>query len=266
MIRARTKHQPTVGIVLGSGLAPVADIVENADIIPYEDIPNWPHSGVIGHKNRLVIGQLEGQTVLVQQGRAHYYEGYSQQEVTFPIRVMQMLGIQLLIVSNASGGLNKAYSAGDLMLMTDHINMMGFAGVNPLVGPNDESLGVRFPDMTIAYDLDLRRLAHEIAAREGFTLQEGVYVYLSGPTFESPAEIRLLKALGADAVGMSTVPEVVVARHAGMRVMGLSGIANGTNEASQPGTEITHIDVLENINKHCAPKMIKIVRGVLRSL
>jgi purine-nucleoside phosphorylase len=266
LIRARTPHRPTVGLILGSGLAGVADAVEDATIIPYPDLPNWPHSHVLGHKNRLVIGRLEGQSVLVQQGRAHFYEGWTMQEVTFPVRVMQALGLKVLIVTNASGGLNRAFAAGDLMLITDHINMLGITGENPLRGPNDESLGTRFPDMTVPYDPGLCEIARQVAGRDGFRLHEGVYLYLSGPNFESPAEIRLFRAWGADAVGMSTVPEVLVARHAGMRVLGLSGIANGTNDANTPGAEITHADVLHNIAEKCAPKLISIVRGVLRSL
>jgi purine-nucleoside phosphorylase len=266
VILSKTTQRPKVGIILGSGLAGVADSVENATIIDTADLPNWPVSQVHGHKNRLVIGTLEGQSVLVQQGRAHFYEGWSMAEVTFNVRVMQMLGIQILIVTNASGGLNKALRAGDLMLITDHINFPGMVGHNPLRGPNDDSLGTRFPDVTVAYDPELGKIAREVAEREGFTLHEGTYVYLSGPSYESPAEIRMLKSIGADAVGMSTVPEVLVARHAGIRVLGLSGVANGTNEANTPGTELTHEDVLDAIANKCAPKLIAIVRGVLRSM
>lgn len=266
LILSRTHHRPTVGLILGSGLGSVAESVSDATIIPYADIPNWPHTSVLGHKNRLVIGTLEGQTVLVQQGRAHFYDGWTPQEVTFPVRVMQMLGIRLLVVTNACGGLNKAFAAGDLMLINDHINFVGMGGNNPLVGPNDESLGPRFPDMTVAYDLDLRAKAHDIARQAGFTLHEGAYVYLAGPNFESPAEIRMLRAMGADAVGMSTVPEVLVARHAGMKVLGLAGVANTTNDTTTPGAEQTHLDVLETIEKKCAPKLIAIVRGVLRTM
>lgn len=266
LIRSRTAHRPTVGIILGSGLGSIADAVEEATIIPYPDIPNWPQSHVIGHMNRLVIGRLEGQTVLVQQGRAHFYEGWTMAEVTFPVRVMQALGLSTLIVTNASGGLNRAFAAGDLMLITDHINLVGMIGNNPLVGPNDDALGTRFPDMTTAYDPALCEIARNVARRDGFTLHEGTYVCLSGPSFESPAEIRMLKGWGADAVGMSTVPEVIVARHAGMRVLGVSGVANGTNELSTPGAEITHVDVLTNIKEKCAPKLIAIIRGVLQSM
>jgi purine-nucleoside phosphorylase len=179
---------------------------------------------------------------------------------------MQMLGIEILVVTNASGGLNKAFAAGDLMLITDHINLPGMVGNNPLRGPNDDSLGTRFPDVTVAYDPALCQIARDVAQREGFTLHEGTYIYLSGPNFESPAEIRMLKTLGADAVGMSTVPEVLVARHGGIRVLGLSGVANGTNEANTPGTELTHEDVLDAIANKCAPKLIAILRGVLRSM
>lgn len=265
-ILSRTQHRPTVGIILGSGLGSVADSVEDATVISYDDLPNWPNSHVIGHKNRLVIGKLQGQTVLVQQGRAHFYEGWTMQEATVPVRVMQVMGIKTLIVTNASGGLNKAFGAGDLMLITDHINLPGMIGQNPLRGPNDDSLGTRFPDMTVPYDPDLCNIARQVAQQENFKLHEGTYLYLSGPNYESPAEIRMFKAWGADAVGMSTVPEVLVARHAGMRVLGVSGVANGTNEANTPGAEITHLDVLQNIAEKCAPKLIAIIRGVLKSM
>lgn len=266
VILSKTEHRPKVALILGTGLGGVADAVEDATIIETTEVPNWPVSQVHGHKNRLVIGKLEGQSVLVQQGRAHFYEGWLMADVTFNIRVMQMLGIETLIVTNASGGLNKAMKAGDLMLITDHINFPGMAGNNPLRGPNDESLGTRFPDVTVAYDPAYGKIAQEVAAKEGFTLYEGTYVYLSGPNFETPAEIRMLRLIGGDAVGMSTVPEVLVARHAGIRVLGLSGVANGTNETNTPGTELTHEDVLDAIANKCAPKLIAIVRGVLRSM
>ncbi|MBX3064084.1 MAG: purine-nucleoside phosphorylase [Anaerolineae bacterium] len=266
VILSKTEHRPKVALILGTGLGSVADSVEDASIIETSELPNWPVSQVHGHKNRLVIGTLEGQSVLVQQGRAHFYEGWEMADVTFNVRVMQMLGIQTLIVTNASGGLNKAMKAGDLMLITDHINFPGMAGNNPLRGPNDDSLGTRFPDVTVAYDPAYGKIAREVAAKEGFTLHEGTYVYLSGPNFESPAEIRMLRLIGGDAVGMSTVPEVLVARHAGIRVLGLSGVANGTNETNTPGTELTHEDVLDAIANKCAPKLIAIVRGVLRSM
>ncbi len=251
-IRRHTKHQPTVGLILGSGLGGLADAVETADIIPSTEIPLWPPSTVQGHAGRLVIGKLEGKTVLVLQGRIHAYEGYSMQEVTFPVRVMQALGIKTLFVTNAAGGLNQNYEVGDLMLIADHINMPGLVGNNPLIGPNEDTLGTRFPDMSTAYDAEFRQLARQ-------------YLALSGPNFETPAEIRMMRIMGADAVGMSTAPEVVVARHAGMRVMGVSVITNAVVDT--PGTEkqTLHEDVLA-IGNRVAPRLIALLREVLASL
>ncbi len=264
-IRRHTKHQPTVGLILGSGLGGLADAVETADIIPSTEIPLWPPSTVQGHAGRLVIGKLEGKTVLVLQGRIHAYEGYSMQEVTFPVRVMQALGIKTLFVTNAAGGLNQNYEVGDLMLIADHINMPGLVGNNPLIGPNEDTLGTRFPDMSTAYDAEFRQLARQSAQKTGFGLREGVYLALSGPNFETPAEIRMMRIMGADAVGMSTAPEVVVARHAGMRVMGVSVITNAVVDT--PGTEkqTLHEDVLA-IGNRVAPRLIALLREVLASL
>ena len=262
-VRAQTKQTPTIGLVLGSGLGALADAVENADVIPVGGIPHWPPSTVEGHAGRLVVGQLEGQTVLVQQGRAHYYEGHSMQQSTLPVRVMQLLGIQTLIVTNAAGAIHPDYRPGDLMLITDHINFMGMAGLSPLRGPNDPSLGPRFPDMSRAYDRDLRVLALKVAAEAGIGLQQGVYVCLGGPSFETPADLRFLRIAGADAVGMSTVPEVTVARHGGLRVMGVSGISNKAN--LDGSTETTHAEVLE-AGKVIVPKLVSLVRGVLRKM
>jgi purine-nucleoside phosphorylase len=265
VISSKTSHKPTIGLILGSGLGGLADSIQAADIIPTSDVPRWPRSTVQGHAGRLVIGQLEGKTVLTLQGRIHFYEGYSMREVTFPVRVMQALGITTLFVTNAAGGLNKGYDAGDLMLISDHINMLGLVGNNPLVGPNDEALGTRFPDMSDAYDAKFRALAKQIAAREGFTLREGVYVGLSGPSFETPAEIRFLRAVGADAVGMSTTSEVIVARHAGMRVMGVSVITNMVIDEVGTAEKTLHEDVLATGQK-VAPRLIALLRGVLASL
>ncbi|MEP7285700.1 MAG: purine-nucleoside phosphorylase [Chloroflexota bacterium] len=265
VILSRTAYQPTVGLILGSGLGGLADAIEVADTIPTTEIPRWPRSTVEGHAGRLVIGRLEGQTVLALQGRVHYYEGYTMQEVTFPVRVMQTLGIKTLFVTNAAGGLNKDYHAGDLMLISDHINLPGLIGHNPLGGPNDNELGSRFPDMTTAYDVAFRQKAHEAAAQAGFTLREGVYVCVSGPSFETPAEIRMLRTLGADAVGMSTAPEVVVARHAGMRVMGVSVVTNIVVDT--PGVQQTglHEEVLAT-GAQVAPRLIALLRSVLSTL
>jgi purine-nucleoside phosphorylase len=264
-IRTRTSHRPTVGLVLGSGLSALADAVTDPNVIPYEEIPHWPVSTVSGHGGRLVIGELESQVVLVQQGRAHYYEGYSMSQITLPVRVMHQLGIHTLIVTNAAGGINPGFSPGDLMLIKDHINFLGIAGRNPLRGPNDELIGPRFPDMTQPYDAGLRRFAHETAAANGFSLQEGVYAYVAGPSFETPAELRFLRTVGADAVGMSTVPTVIVARHAGLRVLGVSSITNKADPDPQPGTVVTHDEVLET-GQRIIPHLTALIRGVLRQL
>ncbi len=262
-IRKQIRSQPRVGIILGSGLGPLADTIPNPETIPYGKLPNWPVSTVIGHEGQLVIGQLESQDVLIMQGRAHYYEGYGMDRVTMPIRVMQRLGIEILFVTNAAGAVNPDFEPGDLMLITDHLNLLGMSGPNPLRGPNMEEFGARFPDMSRAYDAKFLHLARETAAAEGFRLNEGVYVCLAGPSFETPADLRFLRAIGVDAVGMSTVPEVTVARHGGMRVMGVSGISNKAN--LDGSTITTHEEVLE-AGQIIVPKMIKLLRGVLRSL
>lgn len=264
-IRGHTTYRPTVGLVLGSGLSALAGAIADATVILYEEIPHWPVSTVSGHGGRLVIGELEGQTVLVQQGRAHYYEGYSMSQITLPVRVMQQLGVRTLIVTNAAGGINPNFSPGDLMLIKDHINFLGLAGHNPLRGPNDEAIGPRFPDMTQPYDLGLRQLAHETAMASGFSLQEGVYAYVAGPSFETPAELRFLRLAGADAVGMSTVPSVVVARHAGLRVLGISSITNKADPDPRPGTIVTHDEVLET-GQRIIPRLTALIRGILRQL
>ena len=264
-VRQLTRYQPTIGLVLGSGLNALADTIQNPDTIPYDQIPHWPVSTVAGHGGRLVIGQLEGQTVLVQQGRAHYYEGYTMQQITLPVRVMQQLGVQTLIVTNAAGGINASFQPGDLMLITDHINFLGMAGLNPLRGPNEDTWGPRFPDMTRPYDLQLRQLAHDVAQAHDIPLQQGVYSYVAGPSFETPAELRFLRTVGADAVGMSTVPEVVVARHAGMRVLGISSITNKADPDPRPGVVVTHDEVLET-GKQIIPNLITLIRGILQQL
>jgi purine-nucleoside phosphorylase len=264
-IRQKTSYQPTIGLVLGSGLSQLADDIENADIIPYEEIPNWPLSTVPGHSGRLVIGQLEGKTIIAQQGRAHSYEGYPLPQIVMPIRVMKRLGVQTLIVTNAAGGINADFSPGDLMVIKDHLNMPGLAGNNPLRGPNDDSFGPRFPDMIDAYTPALRKLAHETAVSLGFKLQEGTYAFVGGPSFETPAELRFLRTVGADAVGMSTVPSVVVARHAGMRILGFSSITNKAIPDPAPGTELSHEEVIET-GKIIVPRLSALLRGILRQL
>jgi len=263
IIRARITTQPRVGMILGSGLGPLADAVENATIIPFEDLPSWPVSTVIGHQGRLVIGQLEGQNILVMQGRAHYYEGYSMAQIGLPIRVMQRLGIETLIVTNAAGAVNPDFNPGDLMLIADHLNLIGMSGLTPLRGPNLDELGPRFPDMGQAYDRELSAIVQSVAAENGIPLQTGVYVCLAGPSFETPADLRFLRAAGVDAVGMSTVPEVTVARHGGQRVIGISGISNKANLDGD--TLTTHEEVLE-AGRIIVPKLSTLIKGVLRRL
>ena len=260
-VRERTRRQPEFGIVLGSGLAALAEAVEDPDFIPFQDIPNFPVSSVQGHSGRLVSGTLEGRSVLVMQGRVHFYEGYSMSQVTLPIRMMRVLGIHTVILTNAAGGINPAFKAGDVMLITDHINLIGMAGQNPLRGPNDDSFGPRFPDMSQPYDPGLRALALKVAASHQFDLRQGIYMCLAGPSFESPADVRFLRLIGADAVGMSTVPETVVARHAGLRVLGLSGISNALS-GDEAGPQTTHEEVLE-AGRILVPRMMTVIRGVL---
>ncbi len=262
-IRKRTSYRPRVGLILGSGLNSLADSVQKAEIIPYGQLPNWPVSTVQGHAGRLVIGELEGQTALVMQGRIHFYEGYSMSHITLPVRVMLRLGLEMMFVTNAAGGVNPEFTPGDVMLITDNLNLIGMMGANPLMGPNIDELGPRFPDMSQAYDRKLMDLARQVASHENIQLREGVYCALSGPSFEGPADLRFLRGIGADAVGMSTAPEVIVARHGGMRVLGLSGISNKAN--LDGSTVTTHEEVME-AGKVITPKIEKIIRGVLRSL
>ncbi|MDQ0233585.1 purine-nucleoside phosphorylase [Metabacillus malikii] len=244
LISNKYSEKPTIGLILGSGLGVLADEIESPVKIPYESIPNFPISTVEGHAGQLVIGSLQGVNVVAMQGRFHYYEGYSLKEVTFPVRVMKELGIETLIVTNAAGGINENFEAGDLMLIRDHINNMG---TNPLIGRNDERLGVRFPDMSEAYNKDLRTLAIRVAGDLNIKLQEGVYVGNSGPSYETPAEVRALRILGGDAVGMSTVPEVIVARHTGLNVLGISCISNmAAGILDQP---LSHEEVIETTER-----------------
>jgi purine-nucleoside phosphorylase len=264
-IREHTKHRPTVGLILGSGLSGLAQQIEEPDILEYAKIPHFPISTVAGHAGRLVIGKLAGATVCAMQGRFHYYEGYSMQAVTLPIRVMQRLGIRTLILTNAAGGLNPAFGVGDIMLIEDHINFVGMAGVNPLRGPNLDEFGPRFPAVNRTYTLALRKLAEQVAAAQGIPLQHGVYAVLSGPNFESPAEIRMLRLLGIDAVGMSTVPEALVAHHAGIDVLALSTITNVTVDALDAGVEPTHDEVID-AGKIIVPKLTTLLLGVLHEL
>ena len=262
-IKNRISIQPVVGIILGSGLNGLADSVENAVHISYSDLPNFPVSTVQGHAGRFVIGELEGKPVLVMQGRIHYYEGYTMGEVTLPVRVMQRMGIPNLIVTNAAGGVHPDFEPGDVMLITDQLNLMGMSGLNPLMGPNLDEIGTRFPDMSRPYDREYCDIARNVAKEKVLTLREGVYAGLSGPSFESPADLRFLRLAGTDAVGMSTVPEVIIARHGNMRVLGLSGISNKAN--LDGATLTTHEEVME-AGKVITPKVEKIIRGVLHSL
>jgi purine-nucleoside phosphorylase len=262
-VRSRISVVPKIGIILGSGLGDLAEAVENATIVSTTNVPHWPQSTVEGHKGRLVIGKLAGQSVLVMQGRIHFYEGYSMQQVTLPVRVMQRLGAKYLIVTNAAGAINPDYLPGDLMLITDHINLVGIPGFNPLRGPNLDELGPRFPDMSEPYDRQLLDMAREIAQENQIPVREGVYAGLSGPSYESPADLRFLRVIGADAVGMSTVPEVIVAKHGGMRVLGISGISNKAN--LDGSTVTTHEEVLE-AGRIMVPKLKTIVLGVLERL
>jgi len=264
-IRSHTEHEPTIGLVLGTGLNPLAEEMQGAEVIPYSEIPHFPVSTVEGHVGRLVIGELEGQEILIMQGRAHYYEGYSPQHICLPIRVMQFLGIGILIVTNAAGGLNPAFRAGDLMLITDHINLIGMAGLNPLRGPNDPELGPRFTDMSQAYDLELREMALRVAKDLGLPLHQGVYICLAGPSFETPADLKFLRLIGADAVGMSTVPEVTVARDAGIRVLGISGISNVAVIEPTGERKVVHEEVLE-AGKLLVPKLAALLKGVISLL
>ncbi|MFO7265906.1 MAG: purine-nucleoside phosphorylase [Bacillota bacterium] len=259
-IANKTALRPQVGLILGSGLGGLAEEIEDATILPYGDIPHFPQSTVPGHKGRLVIGRLAGAPVVAMQGRFHYYEGYSMEQVVRPVRVMAQLGVKTLIVTNAAGGVNESFSPGDLMLIVDHINLFG---TNPLIGPNEEAFGPRFPDMTEAYDKRLRALALQAAEELGIRLQQGVYMGLSGPTYETPAEIRAFRVLGADAVGMSTVPEVIAARHLGLRVLGISCVTNmAAGILPEP---LSHEDVVR-VSAEVGPKFSALIKAILAKL
>lgn len=259
-IRRSVARTPEVAVILGSGLGALASEVSADAAIAYKEIPHFPCPRVEGHAGRLVVGTLEGRSVAVMQGRAHFYEGYSMAEVVFPVRVLHALGARVLIVSNAAGGLNRQWQAGDLMVITDHINFMG---ANPLVGPNEAELGPRFPDMSAAYDKDLVALTETAALGLGITLRRGIYVGVSGPSYETPAELRMLARWGADAVGMSTVHEVIAARHAGMRVLGLTAITDmATGEAVAP---VTHEEVLA-VARGLEPRFVRLVRRIIAIL
>lgn len=262
-IRERSSLQPEVALILGSGLGDLAYEVDEAVSIPFEEIPHFARSTVPGHAGRLLLGRLAGRPAVVMQGRFHFYEGYAPRVLTLPVRVMSALGAHTLLVTNAAGGINPAYCPGDFMLIADHINLPGLAGANPLIGPNDERLGERFPSLAGAYDSSLRVLAHSVAATLPVPkLHEGVYAMVSGPSFETAAELRFLRAVGADAVGMSTASEVVVARHMGMRVLGISLITNAATGSEN--TEVTHAEVLSTAEAVRAT-FVTLVLAILRS-
>lgn len=263
LIEKKAAVKPLIGLVLGSGLGALADEVVDPVVIPYSDIPNWPVSTIHGHAGRLVIGMLFGVPALVMQGRAHYYEGYAMDHVTLPIRVMQRLGIGTIILTNAAGAINPGYQPGDVMALSDHIALIGMAGTNPLRGPNLDEFGERFPDMSQVYDRELIKTAEQVAKTTKIKLHKGVYVCLAGPSFETPADLRFLRGIGADAVGMSTVPEAIVARHGKTRVLAFSGISNKAN--LDGNTETTHEEVLA-AGAVIAPKLTAIIKGVLETM
>jgi purine-nucleoside phosphorylase len=260
-LKTKYKQKPKVGLILGSGLGVLADEIKNPVKIPYREIPDFPISTVAGHAGQLVFGLLEEVEVVAMQGRFHYYEGYSFDKVTFPVRVMKELGVETLFVTNAAGGINENFAPGDLMLISDHINNMGS---NPLIGPNDDRLGVRFPDMSEAYSKELRDLAKEKATQLNLNIKEGVYVAFTGPTYETPAEIRAFRILGADAVGMSTVPEVIVARHSGLKVLGISCITNmAAGILDQPLSHEEVIDTTERVKANFLMYVKELVKSIV---
>jgi purine-nucleoside phosphorylase len=259
-IKSHTKYSPTIAMILGSGLGAIGDIIGDAEYYPYEEIPGFPQTTVAGHAGRLVIGRLEGKEVVAMQGRFHFYEGHSMEEVTFPIRVMKHLGIKILIVTNAAGAVNKNYTPGDLVLIVDHIN---FQGTNPLIGKNYDGFGPRFPDLSCPYDPELRKIAKEVASALRIKLHEGVYAALTGPNYETPAEVRMMRTLGADAVGMSTVPEVIVANHSGMRVLGISCMTNMA--AGVIDVPLNHEEVIA-VSNQVRDRFIKFMLGIVEKI
>lgn len=249
-------EHPSVGLILGSGLGELADEANNKIEIPYEQIPHFPKSTVEGHAGQLVYGDLAGKKVLAMQGRFHYYEGYSMQAVTFPVRVMKALGVNSLIITNAAGGVNESFTPGDLMMITDHINL---TGDNPLIGPNENSLGARFVDMSEVYNKDYQEIIQSVAKKLDLNLQSGVYASFSGPTYETPSEIRMARTIGIDAVGMSTVPEAIVAKHSGLKVAGLSCI---TNLAAGMQATLNHEEVVET-SKRVKEDFKELIKGII---
>jgi len=259
-VRSRTRVTPKVAIILGSGLGALAGEIHADAVVPYPEIPGFPRPTVEGHAGNLIVGHLEGKPVVAMQGRVHYYEGHTLADVVFPVRVMRALGAQVLLVSNAAGGINRQWYAGDLMIIADHIN---FFGSNPLMGPNDPAVGPRFPDMSQAYDPTLIALAERAALAEGIPVRKGVYVGVHGPSYETPAELRMLRGWGADAVGMSTVPEVIAARHMGMRVLGLTAITDMAT--GEQVAKITHEEVIAAA-REIEPRFIRLVKRIVREM
>lgn len=261
-LKEKYTSTPRIGLILGSGLGVLADEITNPVKIPYNEIPDFPVSTVEGHAGQLVFGVLNGVEVVAMQGRFHFYEGYSMAKVTFPVRVMKELGVEMLIVTNAAGGVNECFKPGDLMLITDHINNMG---TNPLIGPNDSHFGVRFPDMSEPYSNELRATAREIADRLNINVKEGVYFANPGPVYETPAEIRMVRVIGGDAVGMSTVPEVIVARHSGMKVLGISCISNmAAGILDQPLSHDEVIETTEKVKANFLSYVKEIVKNIVK--
>jgi purine-nucleoside phosphorylase len=259
-LERRLVHRPKVGVILGSGLGAFAGTLENRLEIPYCDIPHWPVSTAIGHAGKLVFGDLAGVPTVVMSGRNHLYEGYTANQIGLGVRAMAALGIQALVVTNAAGGINLTFNRGVLVLISDHINLQG---TNPLIGPNDDSLGPRFPDMTEAYSVRFRSIAHQVAGTLGFTMPEGVYVALSGPNYETPAEIRFLRIIGADLVGMSTVAEVIVANHMSVPVLAISCVTNMA--AGVTNDKIHHEEVLET-GRQVHERFVELLKGVVPRL
>lgn len=259
-LKEKITIKPELGLILGSGLGFLAEQITDPIYIPYNEIPNFPVSTVEGHKGRLVVGTLSGKAVIAMQGRFHYYEGYSMDQVTFPIRVMQLLGVKQLLLTNAAGGVNTNFNPGTIMIIKDHINLMG---TNPLMGKNKEEFGVRFPDMTYAYKPDLRSLAKDTAKELNIEVEEGIYAGVTGPSYETPAEIRYLRVIGADAVGMSTVPETIVANHGNMDVLGISCITNMA--AGVLDKKLDHEEVMktaENVQHDFSKLVLKIISNI----
>ena len=259
-IRKRVDFSPEIAIILGTGLGALADQVEDSVAIEYSRIPFFPRPTMAGHPGQLVLGTIADKRVVAMQGRAHYYEGYSLDQVTFPVRVMRWLGAKVLIVSNAAGGMNPQFDLGDLMIIIDHINL---TGVNPLIGPNDERLGPRFPDMSEPYDRELIRLIEEVARQEELKVQKGIYVWVTGPNLETAAEYRFLRTIGADVVGMSTVPEVIVAKHAGLRVLGISCI---TDKCLPDALEPANIEAILKVAAEAEPKLTGLILKTIEKI